>query len=81
MITIPLYSSPLYPPLLSSFSILPNRPLVIYDLVIWGLVILHLIDLVRGVEGRKVVEKRVEGNSYLPPYLDVFKINKGEGSN
>ena len=26
------------------------------------------------VEGRKVVEKRVEGNGCLPPYLDVFKI-------
>ena len=30
----------------------------------------------RGVEGR-----RVEGNGFPPPYLDVFKISKGEGSN
>ena len=29
-----------------------------------------------GVKGR-----RVEENSYPPPYLDVFKISKEEGSN
>ena len=33
------------------------------------------------VEGRRVVEMRVEGNDYSPPYLDVFKISKGEESN
>ena len=27
-----------------------------------------------GVEGRKVVERRVEGNGYPPPCLDIFKI-------
>ena len=31
--------------------------------------------------GRRVVEKRVEGNGYPPPCLDVFKISKGEESN
>ena len=35
----------------------------------------------RRVEGRRVVERRVEGNSYPPLYLDVFKISKGEVSN
>ena len=28
----------------------------------------------RGVEGMRVVERRVERNGYPPPYLDVFKI-------
>ena len=31
-----------------------------------------------GVEERRVVEKRVEWNSYSPPCLDIFKINKGK---
>ena len=35
----------------------------------------------RGVEGRRVVERRVEGNDYPLPCLDFFKINKGEESN
>ena len=34
-----------------------------------------------GVEGRRVVGRRVEGNGSPPPCLDVFKISKGEGSN
>ena len=29
----------------------------------------------------RVVGRRVEGNGSPPPYLDVFKISKGEGSN
>ena len=33
------------------------------------------------VKRRRVVERRVEGNGFPPPYLDVFKISKGEGSN
>ena len=33
------------------------------------------------VERRRVVERRVKGNGYPPPCLDVFKISKGEGSN
>ena len=35
----------------------------------------------RGVEGRRVVERREEGNDSLLPCLDVFKISKGEGGN
>ena len=35
----------------------------------------------RVVEGRRVVGKRVEGNSSPLPCLDVFKIRKGYGSN
>ena len=35
----------------------------------------------RGVERMRVVGRRVEGNGSPPPYLDVFKIIKGEGSN
>ena len=35
----------------------------------------------RGVEGKRVVERRVEGNDSPLPCLDVFKISKGEGSN
>ena len=35
----------------------------------------------RGVEERRVVGRRVEGNDSPPPYVDVFKISKGEGSN
>ena len=31
--------------------------------------------------GRRVVERRVKGNSYPLPCLDVFKISKGEESN
>ena len=31
-----------------------------------------------GVEERRVVEKRVEWNSYSPPCLDILKINKGK---
>ena len=31
-----------------------------------------------GVEERRVVGRRVEGNDSLLPYLDVFKISKGE---
>ena len=34
-----------------------------------------------GVEGRRVVGRRVEGNDYSLPCLDVFKISKGEESN
>ena len=34
----------------------------------------------RRVEGRRVMERRVEGNGYPPSCLDVFKI-KGEGNN
>ena len=34
----------------------------------------------KGVEGRRVVERRVEGNNYPLPCLDVFKISKGEES-
>ena len=34
-----------------------------------------------GVEGRRVVGMRVEGNDSPPPCLDVFKISKREGSN
>ena len=33
-----------------------------------------------GVKGRRVVERRVEGNDYPSPCLDVFKISKGEES-
>ena len=33
----------------------------------------------RGVNGRKVMGRRVKGNGYPPPYLNVFKIKKGEG--
>ena len=33
------------------------------------------------VEERRVMGRRVEGNSYPPPCLDVFKISKEEGSN
>ena len=32
----------------------------------------------RRVKGRRVVERRIEGNGYPSPYLDVFKISKGE---
>ena len=32
-------------------------------------------------EKRGVGGKRVEGNSYPPPCLDIFKISKGKGSN
>ena len=32
----------------------------------------------RGVKGRRVMERKVEVNSYPPSYLDVFKIIKGE---
>ena len=35
----------------------------------------------RGVERRRVVDRRVEGNGSPPLCLDVFKISKGEGSN
>ena len=35
----------------------------------------------RGVEGKRVVGKRVEGNGSPPPCLDIFKISKGEWSN
>ena len=35
----------------------------------------------RRVVERRVVEKRVKRNDYRPPYLDVFKISKGEMSN
>ena len=35
----------------------------------------------RGVEGKRVVGRRVEGNGSPPPCLDVFKISKGEGGN
>ena len=35
----------------------------------------------RGVEGMRIMERRVEGNGSPPPCLDVFKINKGEKSN
>ena len=28
----------------------------------------------RRLEGRRAVEKSIEGNDYPPPYLDVFKI-------
>ena len=31
------------------------------------------------VEGRKVMGRRVEGNGYHPPCLDVFKISMGKG--
>ena len=34
-----------------------------------------------GVEGKRVVGRRVKGNGYPPPCLDVFKISKGEGNN
>ena len=34
-----------------------------------------------GVKGRRVVEKRVEGNGYPLPCLNVFKISKGKWSN
>ena len=34
----------------------------------------------RGVEGRRVVERRVEGNNYSPHCLDIFKI-KGDENN
>ena len=32
----------------------------------------------RGVEGRRVVERKVDENGYHSPCLDVFKIKKGE---
>ena len=35
----------------------------------------------RGVEGRRVVGRRVEENDSPPPCLDVFKISKGKRSN
>ena len=35
----------------------------------------------RGVEGRRVVERIVEGNDSPLPCLDVFKISKEEGRN
>ena len=38
-------------------------------------------SLERGVERRRVVGRRVEGNGSPLPCLDVFKISKGEGSN
>ena len=34
----------------------------------------------RGVEGRRIMEKRVEWNGYPLPYLDILKI-KGEENN
>ena len=34
-----------------------------------------------GVEGRRVVGRKVEGNGSPLPCLDVFKISKGEESN
>ena len=34
-----------------------------------------------GVDERRVGGRRVEENSYPPPYLDVFKISKEEESN
>ena len=39
------------------------------------------VSRMRRVEGRRVVERRVEWNGYPPPCLDVFKISKREGSN
>ena len=33
----------------------------------------------RRIEGRRVVGRRVEGNCYPPPYLDVFKIKERRG--
>ena len=38
-------------------------------------------SLETGVEGRRVIGRRVEGNGSPPPCLDVFKISKGEESN
>ena len=29
----------------------------------------------------RIVGRKVEGNGSPPPYLNVFKISKGEGSN
>ena len=34
-----------------------------------------------GGKGRRVVGRRVEGNGYPSPCLDVFKISKGKMNN